>query len=217
MDIGRFKGAVFDFDGTLIDSMNMWSEIDDEYLERYGHAPDPFLHDEIEGMSAMEMAVYFREKYSIPRTPGEMIREWVDMSVQKYLYELKLKPLAAEFVSYLRGKGLKIAIATSTEPDIILPCLKERGISHLFDAIATTSECGAGKPSPLVFGLAAEKIGVSPCDCIAFEDLPAGLVSAKNAGMFTVAVDDSFSKKKEQEKRRLSDLFIESFSELMDQ
>ena len=75
MNILDYQAAVFDFDGTIIDSMNMWSEIDIEYLSRYGHEPGPFLHDEIEGMSPGEMAVYFRENYGIPRSDEEMIRE----------------------------------------------------------------------------------------------------------------------------------------------
>lgn len=217
MNISDYKAAVFDFDGTIIDSMNLWSDIDVEYLARFGHVPEPSLHDDIEGMSSLEMAVYFREKYGINQTDEEMIRDWIDMSVYKYRYELSLKPYAREFISYLRGKGLKLAIATSTEEDIIIPCLRERGLMDYFDALATTSECTKGKPSPEVYLLAAQKVGTKPSACIAFEDLPAGILSAKKAGMFTVGVDDSFSRDKEEEKRKLSDLFIMDFRELIEE
>lgn len=215
MNILNYQAAVFDFDGTIIDSMNMWTEIDVEYLARYGHEFSASLQNEIEGMSADEMAVYFREKYGIPRTNEEMIREWVEMSEYKYLHELRLKPFAKEFIGYLHQNGIKVAVATSTEKCIIEPCLRKRGILDLFDGITTTTECGIGKPAPDVFLLAASRIGADPSGCVAFEDLPAGILSARRAGMFTVAVDDSFSREKEAEKRALSDYFIYDFSELM--
>lgn len=214
MNILDYQAAVFDFDGTIIDSMNMWSEIDVEYLSRYGHEPGPFLHDEIEGMSPGEMAVYFRENYGIPRTDEEMIQDWVEMSVTKYLYELRLKPHVCEFLSFLRDRGLKIGVATSTAMDIIVPCFEKRGIARFFDTIVTTGECGKGKPAPDVYLRAAERLGVSPSECLAFEDLPAGILAAKAAGFYTIAVDDSFSRNKEAEKRKMADLFIYDFSEL---
>lgn len=214
MTIKDFKGAVFDFDGTLVDSMNMWTEIDIEYLARYGHEFTADLQTDIEGMSTDEMAVYFRKRYNIPRTNQEMREDWEEMSREKYLHEIQLKPNVKKFLDYVKNNGLKIAIATSTELSIALPCLKSHEISGYFDAVATTTEAGCGKPAPDVYLLAAKKLELKPMECIAFEDLPAGIEAAKKAGMFTVAVDDSFSSDRVDEKKALSDMFIFNYREI---
>lgn len=215
MTIKDFKGAVFDFDGTLVDSMNMWTDIDIEYLARYGHRFTADLQTDIEGMSTDEMAVYFRNRYGIPRTNSEMREDWEEMSREKYLYEIPLKPYVREFLVLLRKSGIKTAVATCTELSIARRSLETHGILGMFDAMATTTEAGCGKPAADVYLLAAERLGLDPSECIAFEDLPAGIESAKNAGMFTVAVDDSFSRDKEAQKREMSDLFIYDFSQLL--
>ena len=214
MDIRKFKAAVFDFDGTIVDSMNLWTEIDIEYLARYGHGFSEDLQKHIEGMSTDEMAVYFRNTYGIPRTNEEMKRDWTEMSIEKYLYEVQLKPGVLEFLQLLKEYGIRTAIATSTEKDILLPFLKKRNLTDYFDAFATTTEAGKGKPEPGVFLLAAERIRTDPKHCIAFEDLPLGILSAKNAGMFTVGVDDSYSRDRISEKIALSDHFIRDYREL---
>ena len=217
MTVKEFKGAVFDFDGTLVDSMNMWTDIDIEYLARYGHEFTADLQTDIEGMSTDEMAFYFRKRYGIPRTNEEMRNDWEMMSRDKYLHEIPLKPHVKEFLTRLKENGIKLAIATSTELTIAVPCLEKHGITEYFDAIATTTEAGCGKPEPDVYLLAAERLSLDPSECIAFEDLPAGLLSAKRAGMYTVSVYDEFSKDREEEKTALSDMHITDFIEIYEQ
>lgn len=208
--------ALFDFDGTLVDSMGIWTKVDIAYLKRFGHEFSADLQKDIEGMSTAEMCEYFRSRYRIPRTNEEMIRDWVEMSEEMYLHEVPLKPHVLEYLQYLKARGVRMAIATSTEPEIALPCLKARGIDSFFEAIATTTETGRGKPDPGVFQLAAKKLGVSPGICMAFDDLPAGIISAKAAGAYTIAVDDDFSKERRAEKIALADRFISDFSELIE-
>lgn len=212
---GRPGAFIFDFDGTLVDSMNMWTDIDVEYLGRFGKEFTEDLQRDIEGMSTAEMCVYFRERYQIPQTDEEMIRAWTEMSRHKYLYEIGLKPGVREFLDCCRKEKIPMGIATSTELDIAVPCLRTHGIDGYFDHITTTTEAGAGKPDPAVFLLAAKRMGYPPSECIAFEDLPAGIRAAKTAGMYVIAVDDSFSADREEEKRRLSDRFIRDFFELL--
>jgi len=212
---GRSKAIIFDFDGTLVDSMNMWTDIDIEYLGRYGKTFSEDLQRDIEGMSTAEMCVYFRERYQIPQTNEEMINAWTEMSRHKYLYEIGLKAGVREFLEHCREKKIRMAIATSTELDIAIPCLKTHGIDGYFETVATTTEAGIGKPDPAVFLLAAKRLGLEPSECIAFEDLPAGIRAAKAAGMTVIAVDDSFSHDREEEKRELADRYIKDFFELL--
>lgn len=213
--IGLPKAFIFDFDGTLVDSMNMWTDIDVEYLGRFGKEFSEDLQRDIEGMSTAEMCVYFRERYQIPQTNEEMICAWTEMSRHKYLYEIGLKPGVREFLKRCRESGIPLGIATSTELDIAIPCLETHGIDSYFQTVATTTEAGAGKPDPAVFLLAAKRMGFDPRDCIAFEDIPAGILAAKAAGMRVIAVDDSFSADRAEEKRQLADRFVRDFHELL--
>jgi len=206
---------LFDFDGTLVDSMNMWTDIDIEYLARFGQPYSDDLHSAIEGMSTKEMCNYFHSRYDIPQTDEEMIRTWTEMSRHKYLYEIPLKDGVKELLPYLKREGIRMGIATSTELDILIPCLKSHGIDGYFETLTTTTEAGAGKPSPAVYLLAAERMGADPSECMAIEDLPAGIIAAKEAGMTVLAVDDSFSAGRREEKTRLADRFIMSLSELL--
>jgi len=212
---GRSGVILFDFDGTLVDSMNMWTDIDIEYLARFGHAYTDDLHADIEGMSTKEMCAYFHRRYQIPQTDEEMIRTWTGMSRHKYLHEIPLKEGAAELLYCLKKEGIRMGIATSTELDILIPCLESHGIDGYFETLTTTTEAGAGKPDPAVYLLAARRMGVEPAGCTAVEDLPAGIIAAKKAGMTVVAVEDSFSSGRREEKKRLADRFIMSLSELL--
>lgn len=209
------KGAVFDFDGTLVDSMYMWKDIDREYLSRHGHEMTPDLQVEIEGMSQDEMCEYFRTRYRIRQSNEEMQKEWFDMARCKYLHEVQLKPGMKNLLSYFRERGIRIAVATSFVKAIVEPCLERLGVLDFFESIVTTDEAGVGKGSPEVFVKAAAAIGVSPAECVAFEDLPIGLLSAKKAGMYTVAVYDRYSEGREEMKKESADFFIVSADELL--
>ena len=211
------EAVLFDFDGTLVDSMNMWTEIDVEYLSRFGKEYTPDLDRAIEGMNTKEMCAYFRMRYQIPRTDREMVADWVEMSRHKYLHEIPLKPFVKEYLEFLSKKGVPMGIATSTELDIAIPCLKSHGIDSFFKTVTTTTEAGAGKPDPAVYLLAAARLGAAPEKCLAFEDLPAGILAAKKAGMTVVAVEDRFSADRKEQKAALADRFIRDFSEMLGQ
>lgn len=206
---------LFDFDGTLVDSMNMWTDIDIEYLARFGHAYTSDLNAAIEGMSTKELCDYFRKRYQIPQTDEEMIAAWTEMSRHKYLHKIPLKEGASELLHYLKSIGVRMGIATSTELDILVPCLQCHGIDGYFETMTTTTEAGTGKPDPAVYLLAANRMGVDPAECLAIEDLPAGIIAAKKAGMTVVAVEDSFSSDRRELKAKLADRFIMSLSELL--
>lgn len=208
-------GAIFDFDGTLVDSMYMWKEIDREYLGRYGHEMTDDLQEAIEGMSQDEMSEYFRDRYHIPRTNREMQEEWFDMARYKYLHEVPLKPGVEETLRYLKENGIPMAVATSFVNEILEPCLVRLGVRDRFQAIVTTQDVGCGKESSAVFLAAAEKLGARPESCVVFEDLPVGLKSAKEAGMMTVAVDDAYSSDRVDEKRKYSDIYVMTMDELL--
>ena len=145
------KGVIFDLDGTLVDSMNVWKEIDVSYLGKHGYDVPDDLHDEIEGMSFTETAAYFKKRFCLKETVDEIKDCWNQMAYEKYCHEVALKPGAAPFLSYLHKNGCKIAIASSNSRKLIQAVLESQGIASYFEAIVTSCDVKAGKPAPYVY------------------------------------------------------------------
>ncbi|MGN0371372.1 MAG: HAD family hydrolase [Enterocloster sp.] len=209
------KAVIFDLDGTLIDSMWMWKAIDIEYLGRFGLECPEDLQKEIEGMSFSETAVYFKERFGIPETLEEIKQDWVDMSLEKYKKEVPLKPGAGEFLEYIKNRGMLAGIATSNGREMVDAVLEALSIKKYFQVIATACEVPAGKPAPDIYLEVARRLGVKPQECAVFEDVPAGILAGKNAGMTVYAVEDEFSREMRQEKEQLADYFIDDYFQLL--
>jgi len=212
----EIRGVLFDLDGTLVDSMWMWDDIDIAFLARFGLPVPENLHEQIEGMSFTETAVYFREQFSLPMSIEEIKEEWNGMARNQYLYEVPLKPGVLPFLEHLKSRGIPTGIATSNSRELVEAVVNERKIGHLFDCVITACEVNAGKPAPDIYLRGASLIGVTPKECMVFEDIPAGIRAGKSAGMAVTAIEDSFSAGLREEKRRLADYYIEDFTELLD-
>lgn len=209
------KAVIFDLDGTLVDSMWMWKSIDIEYLGRFGLSCPDDLQKAIEGMGFTETAQYFKERFQIPDSIEEIKEAWIEMSLEKYKNEVPLKPGAGEFLRFLKDNQLKAGIATSNGLVMVEAVLNSLGIRGYFDAITIACEVAKGKPSPDIYLETARRLGVKPEECLVFEDVPAGILAGKRAGMTVVAVDDEFSKEMRQEKEELADRFICDFYEIL--
>ena len=209
------KAVLFDLDGTLVDSMWMWKSIDIEYLARFGYDCPEDLQKSIEGMSFSETAVYFKERFSIPDTLEQMKADWTQMSIDKYRYEVPLKPGAGEFLKELKRRGIKTGIATSNGREMVDAVLKALQIEEYFDVVTTACEVAAGKPAPDIYLKVAETLGAAPEDCLVFEDVPAGILAGKRAGMEVCAVEDDFSLSMTEEKKKLADYYIKDYDELL--
>lgn len=209
------KAVIFDLDGTLVDSMWMWETIDIEFLGKYGYSCPPELQKTIEGMGFTETAVYFKERFSLPLSIEEIKQIWTEMSIDKYRNEVPLKPGAKEFLTYLKDHGIKAGIATSNGREMVEAVLESLGVREFFQVVTTACEVNAGKPAPDIYLCVAEKLGVKPEDCMVFEDVPAGILAGKRAGMTVYAIEDEFSRKMEVEKRELADGYIRDYFELL--
>lgn len=211
------KAAIFDLDGTLVDSMWMWKKIDIEFLAKFGiDCPDD-LQKSIEGMSFSETAVYFKERFSIPWSLEEIKSCWTQMSIDKYRHEVPLKEGAMEFLQYCKMHRIKTGIATSNGREMVDAVLESLKIGAYLDVVTTACEVKAGKPEPDIYLEVAKRLGVKPEDCIVFEDVPAGIMAGKRAGMTVIAVEDEFSKNMRIEKTELADCFIDSYFELSEE
>lgn len=211
----KIKAVIFDLDGTLVDSMWMWKKIDIEFLGRYGYECPDDLQRIIEGMSFSETAVYFKERFHIPLSLDEIKEIWVQMSIDKYRNEVPLKTGAGEFLRYLKERHIRTGIATSNGRDMVDAVLNSLQITDYFDLVTTACEVAAGKPAPDIYLKVAEGLSVDPKDCLVFEDIPAGILAGKRAGMKVCAVADAFSLDLTGEKREMADFYINDYNELM--
>lgn len=215
MLLDNMKAVIFDLDGTLVDSMWMWHAIDVEFLGEYGYECPEDLHRVIEGMSFSETAVYFKERFLLPLSLEEIKDVWTRMSIDKYRYEVPLKPGAREFLELIKKKNIKCGIATSNGRELVDTVLHSLGIEGYFQAVTTACEVKAGKPEPDIYLYVAGQLGVEPADCLVFEDIPAGILAGKRAGMKVCAVEDEFSRLLKKEKMDLADDFIEDYFQIL--
>lgn len=206
---------IFDIDGTLIDSMWVWTNIDDMFLEKYNLTEPSDFHEGMEGKSYSETAQYFLDVFpELPHTREELEEEWHQMAYDIYTKEIQLKKGAYEFILQMRKEGKKLGIATSNSRDLAEGVLANNNVLQYFDSVWTSDEAKAGKPAPAVYLRVAESLGVKPEKCLVFEDVPNGILAGKNAGMKVCAVEDSFSKPQEDTKRKLADYFIKDYDDI---
>ena len=215
MKVDGFRGLIFDMDGTMLDSMGMWHEIDVEYLSRFGLETPPDLQRSIEGLSFSEVAVYFKERFGIPDSVEEIGNTWLAMSRQKYLEEVHVKPGLVDFLTEMKARGVRTGVASSNHLDLIEATLIRHGLRDYFDVITTCDDVSAGKPDPAVYLKTAEKLGLMPSECLVFEDIPLGIEAGKRAGMTVYAVDDEYSRPVEEEKRAMADGYFYDYRELL--
>ncbi len=207
----NIKGAIFDLDGTLVDSMGVWHRIDDEFLGRRGFPADESYKQAVKTMKYETAAHYTIERYGLSETPEEVMAEWDSMALHEYRYNIKCKPGAAEFLNELKKRGIKIALATVSHRALLEAVLKGNHIFELFDVLTDVSQVSRGKEEPDLYWFAAKQMELEPEECIVFEDVLLGIDSAKRGGFYTCGVKDHSSYAEELEIRRLADCFVENF------
>ncbi len=209
-----FTAAIFDLDGTLIDSNTVWEKVDRIFLNKRGiRCSDSFVHN-LAAMTYEEAAEAMRG-LGVTETVAEIEAEFNALAVSEYRHSIFLKEGAAEYLTYLKGKGVKMAIATASPRELYEPVLRNNRAYGFFDAFCTTEQAGKSKDFPDVYLRAASELGTAPADCVVFEDVLKGIVSAKNAGMKTVGVYDKYSEEDIITIRTAADKFIFNFFEMM--
>lgn len=209
----KLKGAIFDLDGTLLDSMYVWETTGEAYLIRHGITPEKGLNERFQALSIMQAAQYYREHYGITDSVEEIIDD-VNKTVE-HLYESEVlpKPGVLQFLEELRGNGVKLCVATATDRYMVEAALQRIGILQYFESILTCTEVGFGKDRPIIFEQALGKLGTSKADTIVFEDALYAIETAKKAGFRVAAVYDDSSKKQQAEIRALADYYATSFQD----
>lgn len=211
----NIKGAIFDMDGTLVDSMLMWENIDKNYLAKKNIAVPPNLKSNIENMTFYETAEYFKTEFNISNSIEEIQKEWYDMVSYEYSHNISLKPGAKKFLLLLKEKGIKIVLATNNYREITDICLKKNKIYNLFNSIITDDDISKSKAFPDIYIYAAKKLNLNPKNCIVFEDTLPAVKGAKSAGMTVVGVHDLYSEYQWNEIINYSDMHISNYNELI--
>ena len=207
--------ALFDMDGTLVDSMWMWAKIDREIMEKRGIPFDRHFQIEIEGMSYNQTVAYMKERFGLKESIDEIKAEINDLAMEKYEFEVTYKPGALDFLKECRKEGIKGGMSTSNSEELLSACERNLHFMEYFQSVRTTNEVENSKPFPDCYLLNAEDLKVEPSRCVVFEDIIPGIQAGLAAGMRVIAVKDDYSIPVEDEKSRLSDGFISDFRELI--
>lgn len=218
MDVDMFdniKAAIFDLDGTLVDSMWVWKDIDEQDFRMHGLTVPEGFQASISGMSFTETAQYIKKTYPFfTETVEEMKEKWNRMAQESYRTRVMLKPGAYDFLVYLKEKGIKTGVASSNYIGLVETVLEARGVRHMFDSIHTSCEVPHGKPEPDIYLLVAKDLGIEPENCLVFEDILEGIEAGKRAGMRTCAIADSASADTWERKCMEADYAIRDYTEL---
>lgn len=186
-----FRAALFDLDGTLLKSMDVWKRVDEAFFARRGMDVPVGYGDRLAGLSFDESAAYTVKHYLPNEDRQVVLDEWTALTQREYAEHVALKPGARAYLRMLRREGVKLAVATALPPKLYAPCLKRLGLLEMFDALCSTEDVGGrGKESGEVYLLAARQLGVKPEECAVFEDVSTGIAGARRAGMRAYGVRD---------------------------
>lgn len=207
----NIDAIIFDMDGTLVDSMWIWDEIDRVFFAQRNLPYKKIMQHEIEGMHIEEIAAHFKEKFQLPDTIKELVLLWSEMAYEVYQTEVDYKLGVRRFLNYCRNNKIKMGIATSNSIEMVNAIEKRLCFSDYFDCIVTSFEVQKGKPAPDVYLEAARQLNVEPSRCLVFEDIPMGMIAGKKAGMKVCGVQDASSSDQDELKRQHCDYYINTF------
>lgn len=209
----RLQSAIFDMDGTLIDSMGMWRKLGPSMLRRLGIEPDGADEAGLRDKSLRQKAEYCRTRYDLPQTVEEIMALGRVVVEDFYRSEVQAKPGVREFLSLLKMEGVWMYIATATDRPLVEIALARTGLRDFFKGIVTAAEAG-GKERPEIFERAMARLQSNKKDTVIFDDSLYAIRTAKSAGFRVAGVYDNAAKADQEEIKRLSDYYILSFEEM---
>ncbi|MBE6032641.1 MAG: HAD family phosphatase [Clostridiales bacterium] len=215
IDFTNMKGAIFDMDGTLTDSMPLWKNIGHAYLVSQGITPKEDLFSALKTLTLEESAAYFQKEYGINKTVPEILAGANDLLRDAYGHTVPLKPGAKDLLKKMKQHGIPMCIATATDQELAEMALRRLGVIDYFQFILTCRTGEMSKRKPYIFYELPKMLGTDPEGTWVFEDALHAAKSAKTAGLNVLAVYDASSKRNEEELRELADVYVESLEELL--
>lgn len=210
-----FKFAIFDLDGTLIDSMWIWEKVIFEFLDKYNCKYDINIAEEIAYMTFEISSSYLKKLYSLPQSCEEIMAEWISMSENYYKNIIKPKKGVREYLEYLKANNIKTAIATACPKYLCEAVLKANDLAKYFETIVYAEEVGKSKEEPDVYIETMNRLSAKVNECMLYEDILVALNTAHDIGLKVTIVEDETSKSDRDELIKNSDVYIKDFTELI--
>ena len=211
------RGAIFDMDGTLLDSMCVWEQLSQRYLGKFGIHITQADYAALEARTQYQCAQYFCARYpEITETPEEVVQGLDALICSRYAALARPREGAPELLRTLRDAGVQMAVATLTDRKHAEKALTDRGLREFFSFLLTIDDVGADKHDPKIYRMAAERMNLPAAACMVFEDAPYAGETAKRAGFQVCGVAEPWYASGRSQLRAVSDVFVEhSFSEVI--
>ncbi len=210
----KITGAIFDLDGTLLDSMFIWDNIGKDYLLSLGITPKEDLDEILKPLSLKQAAEYLQCEYKLKAGTEEIISGINNMITDFYSDTVLPKEGVLPFLQHLKNKGIKMCIATATDRHLAESALKRTLLSEFFSEIFTCGSVGFGKDNPTIYNAALNHLGTNKDTTVVFEDAIHAISTAKKEGYFVVGVYDNSEQCNAEKIKDMSDIYIHSFHEM---
>lgn len=211
----KISGVIFDLDGTLLDSTEIWEGVAARYITSLRKVPEADLRQKTKAMTLPALCSYLKEEYRIATTEEKIAKGFNTILREDYLESADIKQYVPILLEKFKQKGISMCVTTSTDKTIADEILARLGIRDYFTFIMTCEEAGGDKESPQVFLNALEKLGTPKDETIVIEDGLLAIRGAKEADFYVIAVADKNEEYDKSEVMRLSNRYIESFEELL--
>ena len=213
----RLQSAIFDMDGTLLDTMHIWDNLGCRMLSRMGYEPEPDMQEKVMVMTLRESAEYCKNTYNMPETVEEIMDLTLAEVEDYYVNHAEAKPGVKKVLSLLKMDGVWMYVATNTERHLAEAALKHAGIRDYFRGILTCGEVGVGKKDgPEIYERCLTRLQSHKRDTVVFEDAVHAIRTAKAAGFRVCAIYDPVAEADQEEIKALSDYYIRSFEEFFE-
>lgn len=193
----EISGAIFDLDGTLLDSSWVWLKVDADFLAENGVTLTSDYTAAVHQMHFNEAALYTKTRYDLEMSVEQIKDRWIEMVEYEYAHNIKLKDGAHDFICKLINEGVMVAFATTLFRKVAIPCLVNNKLTKEFLGVdcplTTADEVERGKGYPDIYLLAASKIQLQPSECMVFEDIPLAMQGAQKGGFEFCGVYDESS------------------------
>lgn len=211
-----YKAAIFDLDGTVIDSIDVWENINVAYLDKYNLVHDDEYFEQLKSVSFHDGAKLTVDTYHLNKTVEEVMQEWENMAYKAYSSDVMLKPGAKEYLSFLKSRGVKLAFATAGIRKLATFICQKYKLDELFETGTFMDEINVPKSKPDIYLLTAAKLGVAAKDCLVFEDILYACRGALEGGFAVQAIYDRASVPDHEEMKKLTGReIVKDFRELM--
>lgn len=211
----QIKAVIFDFDGTLADSLWMWRQVDEVFLCRIGKTCDETYIELMRNASFEDGAQITIDRYGLDLTPQAVIDAWLSIAIELSNNEIELKPGVLDYLKALNQAQIPYALATSSLPVLCMPVLRRYGIQDWFKAIITSEDIPRSKRSPDVFFKTSDALGFNPSEVVVFEDILMGIETAKKAGFYTAGIYDRYAQAEFQAIQKVADWSFRSWADVM--